>query len=112
MKLTQNLVIGMNTIATLRNRPGVTTAKVLAKELDVSEFFLQQVLLKLKRAKLLMRKSGPGGGYWVNTGLQKQITASDVATAVGTTFAPSEAKSSAVEELNRTIVEAFLNTSV
>lgn len=110
MKLTQNLVIGMNTISTLRRTVGVTTSEQLAEKMGVSVFFLQQVLLKLHRAKLVNRKRGPGGGYWLNS-VEPSVTAQEVAQAVGKTFDKSN-DGAGVNVLNEMIEEAFAQTKV
>lgn len=110
MKLTQNLVIGMNAIATLRTSSDVVTSEQLSSKLGVSIHFVQRVLWQLTKAKLINRKRGPGGGYWVN---DAKVAAQSVAQAVGTEFVGTTGtESGSVADLNQTIVQAFLNTTV
>lgn len=45
---------------------GPLTIKEIAKRQDVSVAYLEQLLNKLRRSKLIKSQKGPGGGYAIN----------------------------------------------
>lgn len=45
---------------------GPLTIKEIAKRQDVSVAYLEQLLNKLRRSKLITSRKGPGGGYAIN----------------------------------------------
>jgi Rrf2 family iron-sulfur cluster assembly transcriptional regulator len=66
---------------------GPVLCKEIAKRQEVSDQYLSQLFLKLKRAKLVRSVRGPGGGY-VLTRDARQISAGDVLRAVDETLEP------------------------
>jgi Rrf2 family protein len=66
---------------------GPVLCKEIAKRQEISDQYLSQLLLKLKRANLVRSFRGPGGGYTLVRDAA-QISARDVLCAVGETLAP------------------------
>ena len=66
---------------------GPVLCKEIAERQEISDQYLSQLLLRLKRAKLVRSVRGPGGGY-VLARDAGQISASDVLRAVEETLEP------------------------
>ena len=71
----------------LHKEKGPVLCKEIAERQEVSDQYLSQLFLKLKRAKLVRSVRGPGGGY-VLTRDARQISAGDVLRAVDETLEP------------------------
>lgn len=114
MKINRKLEIGINAVAFLKSRTGPTRVTDMASEVGTTVNFLEQVMRKLKAADLVTVKRGPGGGYTLNTCLNKTITAYDVAVAVGREFGELRFDSTpkATQVLSKNIADAFENTVI
>jgi Rrf2 family protein len=66
---------------------GPVLCREIARRQEISEQYLFQLLLKLKRANLVKSIRGPGGGYVLTRGAA-QISAGDVLAAVEEALAP------------------------
>ena len=71
----------------LQAEQGPVQCKEIAQRQEVSDQYLSQLFLKLKRAELVSSVRGPGGGY-VLTRDASQISAGDVLRAVEETLEP------------------------
>jgi Rrf2 family iron-sulfur cluster assembly transcriptional regulator len=71
----------------LYDETGPARCAEIAQRQEVSDQYLSQLFLKLKRAGLVQSVRGPGGGYMLARS-PKEITASDVLRAVDETLEP------------------------
>jgi DNA-binding IscR family transcriptional regulator len=62
MRLTKDVVICIDLLTTLRNRPYPARLAELAPQLNTTHAFLKQIVHKLKKSGLLKVQRGPGGG--------------------------------------------------
>lgn len=61
--------------------------KMIAHQQKIRPKYLEQILLRLRRAGLISTKKGPGGGYFLKRP-PRDIRLSDIMTAVGESTAP------------------------
>ncbi len=71
----------------LNNEDGPARCAEIARRQEVSDQYLSQLFLKLKRADLVHSIRGPGGGYVLARGAD-EISAGDVLRAVEETLEP------------------------
>jgi Rrf2 family iron-sulfur cluster assembly transcriptional regulator len=71
----------------LNSQGGPARCSAIATRQEVSDQYLAQLFLRLKRADLVESVRGPGGGYMLARGAD-QITAGDVLRAVDETLEP------------------------
>jgi Rrf2 family protein len=83
MKLTKKAEYAIKAMGILaRNEGKLCTIKAIADEHKMPKKFLEQILLALKTADLVVSKAGPHGGYRLARPAE-QITLGDILTAVG-----------------------------
>jgi Rrf2 family iron-sulfur cluster assembly transcriptional regulator len=70
-----------------RPRGEVTSLSIIAKRQRINPKYLEQILFRLRQARLINGKKGPGGGF-VLARDPKEITLKDILDAVGETTAP------------------------
>ena len=89
MKLTTRTRYAVRALIDLVNQPdGKPNAlHEIAQRQGVKLRYLEQIFLKLRRARLIASKKGPGGGYFVNRS-PKSIRLSEIMRAVGESTAP------------------------
>lgn len=111
MKLNKKIELGINAVNALRNRTTPTRSEDLAVEIGTSRPFLEQIMRNLKISGILYVKRGPGGGYMVNTAMEK-ITAYHVAAAMGKDFGVLRLDEAPMSKLHKSIVDAFMGVTL
>lgn len=91
MKLTVKSRYALRALIELAKQPKgkVISLPLIAKRQRVKPAYLEQILFRLRRAKLIKGKKGPGGGFFLARD-PKQINLRDVLAAVGESTAPVE----------------------
>lgn len=113
MKLNKKVEIGINAIEALKKRETFVRTKDIAVEVGTTVNFLEQIMRNLRTDGLVLVRRGPGGGYMLNK--EAQVTALDVANAVGRNLGldlDQATTVSSVNELRKNILEAFANTKL
>ena len=65
----------------LHKKEGPVSLKVISKRQEISDKYLEQLLIKLRKAGLIKTVRGPGGGYLLTKSVRK-IKVGDVLKAV------------------------------
>ena len=113
MKLNKKLEIGINAVNILKTKTTATRTSDLALEIGTTVNFLEQIMRNLRTAGIVTVKRGPGGGYSLNRETFGNVTALDVANAVGRNISSTTTTGGApVGRLNQAIVDAFVNTVI
>ncbi|GAI14963.1 HTH-type transcriptional regulator IscR [subsurface metagenome] len=89
MKITTKTRYALRTLVDLANQPKgkVIPLIEIAKRQSVKPKYLEQIFLKLRQAKLIKSKKGPGGGYFISRA-PDSIKISEIMKAVGESKAP------------------------
>jgi Rrf2 family protein len=111
MKLTRELEVALNVLEVLKTKEAFARTEDLAKEVGTTVHFLEQIMRNLRIANIVAVKRGPGGGYTLNRSFGN-ITAYHVANALGRDFGVLKLDQAPTSRLHKSIVEAFLNTSI
>jgi DNA-binding IscR family transcriptional regulator len=110
MKLNKKLEIGINAIAALKKKDGLVKTSELAVEIGVTSTFLVQIMHALKSAEIVIVKRGQGGGYTIDK--SKEVSAYDIAKAVGTIDDNLKGEQGSVLELRQNLINAHKNTKL
>jgi Rrf2 family iron-sulfur cluster assembly transcriptional regulator len=114
MKLNKKLELGISAVEALKKRGKPTRTVDLATEIGTTLHFLQQIMRNLHVAGIVTSIRGPGGGYTLDT--TKQVTALQVAEAVGRKFSAPTAgltfTNSPNQRLQDALTQAFQNTTI
>lgn len=111
IKVNQSVVLGLNAVALLKNEIKPLRAEDMAKTMGVSYNFLQQVLLKLRKAGIICSIKGPGGGFFM-VSKYPPLTALKVANAVCGHFVVTNFDESISGKLNKALIETYANFQV
>jgi Rrf2 family protein len=111
MKLTKELQVALGVLTVMKTKTSFVRTEDLAKEVGTTTNFLEQIIRDLRRANIVTVKRGPGGGHMLNTGFGT-LTAYHVAQALGRDLGAVKFDEAPTSRLHKSIVEAFLNTSV
>ena len=89
MKLTTRTRYAVRSMIDLLNQPTGKPIPLsdIAQRQGVKLRYLEQIFIRLRRAKLIESKKGPGGGYFINQN-PKSIKLSEIMRAVGESSAP------------------------
>ena len=89
MKLTVKSRYALRALLELAKQPEgkALSLPIIAKRQRVKPAYLEQILFRLRRARLINGKKGPGGGFFLARD-PKRITLRDVLSAVGESMAP------------------------
>jgi Rrf2 family protein len=89
MKLTAKSRYALRALVELAKQPHGETLSLseIARRQRVRPAYLEQILFRLRRAKLIKGKKGPGGGFFLARD-PKKIRLKDVLRAVGESTAP------------------------
>ncbi len=89
MKLTTKSRYAIRAMGDLAEQPPgkAVPLEVIAKRQCVKLKYLEQIFLKLRKARLIEAKKGPGGGYMIAID-PKKIRLADIVQAVGESTAP------------------------
>lgn len=113
MQINKKVQIGIRALTELRKRIEPISAQDLAKEIQTTTGFLEQIMRGLRKSELVIVKRGPGGGYTFNSE-RDPMTAFDVAMALDADFAPFTSRNNPdpSERVNGEIIDAFLRTRI
>ncbi len=100
MRITTKGRYALKALLYLARQPegAIATVKQIADETSLSFEFLEQLLVKLKKAKLVQSIRGPGGGYTLARPAQ-EISIKDIFDAVGETIDLTDCQSCKFSEL-------------
>ncbi len=89
MKITTKTRYAVRALVDLANQPKGKAIPLIeiAKRQSVKLKYLEQIFLKLRQAKLIKSKKGPGGGYFISRA-PDSIKIGDIMKAVGESKAP------------------------
>lgn len=76
----------------------VTLANISVRQ-DISQHYLEQLFMKLRRAKLVRSVRGPGGGYLLSK-RPEEISVWDILVAVDENLIPADCGEAAYDEVN------------
>lgn len=110
MKLNKKLEIGMSAVKALKNKVGPTRTSDLAVEIGTTVNFLEQIMRNLRNEGIVGVKRGPGGGYFLV--VPSIVTAYHVAKAVGRDMGELRFDESPTSRLSKSIIDAYLNTTI
>lgn len=110
MKLNKKLEIGINAVSALKKREGFVRTSDIAEEIGTTVNFLEQIMRNLRTGGIVSVKRGPGGGYSLNK--ESELSAMDVAKAVGRFSNLTDNYDGLTAELRRNIAEAFHKTKL
>lgn len=110
MKVNKKLAIGIGVVSALKFANTHVRAQELARSANTTLNFVEQVLRELRLAGIVTVKRGPGGGYLLNS--STPVTAYHVAKAVGGDFGTLSFDEAPVSRLRKSIIEAYLNTTI
>ncbi len=89
MKITTKTRYAVRALVDLANQPESKIIPLIeiAKRQSVKPKYLEQIFLKLRQAKLIKSKKGPGGGYFISRA-PSSVKISEIMKAVGESKAP------------------------
>ncbi|UCF70144.1 MAG: Rrf2 family transcriptional regulator [candidate division WOR-3 bacterium] len=89
MRLTTKTRYALRALVELANQPdnGVLSLSVIARRQRVKPKYLEQILFKLRRSRLIKGKKGPGGGFILSRD-PRDIRLKEILDAVGESTAP------------------------
>lgn len=113
MKTSKELQVSINALSIIKNSAAPISTEMLATQVGTTAGFLGQIMKKLRKSELVHAKHGPGGGYVFNR-QRFEVTAFDVATALGYEFGEFGSSGSEVlgERLDGQIIDVFLRTKI
>lgn len=111
MKINKKLELGIKAVSALKTKSGPTRTADLATEIGTTVNFLEQIMRNLRRAGIVTVKRGPGGGHVIAAD-QTNVNAYQVATAVGRDFGKLDSDQAPTSRLSKSILDAFLNTTI
>jgi Rrf2 family protein len=111
MKLNKELQVALSVLNVMKTKDSFTRTEDLANEVGTTVNFLEQIMRHLRIADIVTVKRGPGGGYTLNRNFTN-LNAYHVAQALGRDFGILSFDEAPTSRLHKSIVEAFVNTSI
>ena len=108
--MNRNVELAIKAVAFLRSQSGPVATRAIAMQVGSTINFIEQLMRKLRMAKIVNVKRGPGGGYFVNPA--EEVSALSIAFAVGKDLTTSSSDMTPTGRISMGVTEAFKNVLV